>query len=124
MCEEYQSLLCVLCLTKCEKGQLNDGHKILIQKHAYPNYFNDEEFLPKSICAGCRTRLFSQERMSPRPLPDLKYQELVRNVRQSTRAKSLRGGSVQDCECELCRLGKPSSTSNLKNVGQPVKEQF
>ena len=122
--EEYQHLLCVMCLTRCEKGLLADSHKILIQKHVYQNYFNDEEFLPKSICSGCKARLLSQEKMSPRELPDLKYQELVRDVRQSSRAKSLRGGSVLDCECELCRLGKAGSTSNLKNSGKIVKSQF
>ena len=112
--EEYQSLQCVMCLTNCKAGQLNQGHKILIQKHVYQKYFDNEDFLPKSICSGCQARLLSQEKMSPRDLPDLKYQDLVANVRQHTRAKSLRGGSVLDCECELCRLGK---ASGLKNQG-------
>ena len=112
--EEYQGLRCVMCLTKCKQGKLNHGHKIFIQKYVYQKYFDDEDFLPKSICSACQARLFSLEKMSSRELPDLKHQDLAQNVRQHTRAKSLGGGSILDCECEICILGK---ASGLKNQG-------
>ena len=56
--------------------------------------------------------LFSLEIMSSRELPDLKHLDL--DVRQHTRAKSIRGGPILDCECEICRLGK---ALGLKNQG-------
>ena len=63
--EEYQGLRCVMCLTKCKQGKLNHGHKIFIQKYVYQKYFDDEDFLPKSICSGCQVGFFLQRSCHP-----------------------------------------------------------
>lgn len=109
------------------KKNINERQKDIIQKNVYADFFKDENFLGKSICNTCKTRLFSTESSSPRKLPDLKFQELAQNVRQCTRAKSLRAGAELECECEICRLGKLSKQANLKvgaALADPIASPF
>ena len=124
--DEYQGKTCVMCLSKCAEKKLTESLKNLLQKNVYSDYLKDEEFLGKSICEGCKKRLQSTETSSPRPIPDLDYKLLAQNVRQYTRAKSLRAGAKLECECEICRLGKLAKTAGLKvgKSAEPVKSQF
>ena len=120
--EEFQKKLCFICLEKCAQAPITQKHKELIFKHVYPEVFRDETWLPRSLCSGCTRKLTSLESKSPRKfneLPD--FSALARNVRDQTRRHSLRGGSEEPCDCELCKRGSVSTISNLKYQAGAMK---
>ena len=111
--DEYQGKLCFICLGKCAFSPISQKHKDLIFKYIYPEVYRDETWLPRSLCSGCTRKLTSQESKTPRKFSEFPdYAMLARNVRDQTRIHSLRG-SDKPCDCELCKRGSVSKTSNL-----------
>ena len=110
--------VCCLCLGKSGGLELNDTTKALFAKHVYKDFgdfYEDEEYLPKGLCAGCERKLRSLEsenvkqRRSIGIPPD--YAALVEHTKSILEAPRTRSSGEYDsfsCQCEMCFIGKSS----------------
>ena len=122
--EELQKKICFICFKKTEIP-ISPKSKELIAKFVHPEFYQDEDFLPKSLCPKCQRTLSSLQTPKPRPLmyiPNCK--KLVLNVKDNQRVKTLRGGKEKPCSCEICRLGLIPKISNLKCFDAPIESDF
>ena len=63
--EQNLAKLCIKCLDRSKVlTLLNDELKKLVEKWLYPDFFQDEEYLPKSCCTKCRLVLLSKGKQS------------------------------------------------------------
>ena len=123
--------ICIMCLKKSGGLELNDTTKALFARHVYADfgdYYEDEEFLPKGLCAGCERKLRSldhEDEAQRRALgipPD--YVGLVKHIKDKLNKTSTRTSGEYDsysCPCEMCLIGRTSGTKKI--VSQFVRQE-
>ena len=110
--------VCICCMGKSGGMVLNDTMKALFAKHVYKDFgdfYEDEEYLPKGLCAGCKRKLLSlesQDEKQHRKLglpPD--YVAMLQHIKTIFNAARTRSSGDYDsytCPCEYCFIGKAS----------------
>ena len=118
--EENLRRLCLLCIKKIERGEERDvSHEVkrkdgsiislkqmFLDTGVYPEYENDEAFLPKSFCPGCVRILSSQystlKRKVPGPHQYARMAEDMRNLPPTTRTNT----NCSTAVCEVCFIAQ------------------
>ena len=78
----------------------------LIASHLYQEYIHFKEYLPKSICIGCKINMEQQSPSEFQAMVD--YNVLIENV---IKASNTNTGDSK-CTSEICRLGSASINSD------------
>ena len=103
---DYCHDICIACLVRPKASfrkplisKNGDNYlETLVSSHLYEKYFEDKDFLPKSICVNCKSKLTDSIKCSKFPIVD--YVGLVENIKSEVSKAS----HTEKCCCEICIL--------------------
>ena len=105
---ECLDAMCIMCDMRADLT-LTEEMKNLIRRYVPKlKYDQNHQFLARKICGGCKTRLYSQTKTGPtkRSLPDLRYDDLAKDVRDDVEKCLTRSSAKVDCNCNYCRRNR------------------
>ena len=107
---DFRGTVCICCLAKIKKERpqkVNETLSNLIVSNVYPDFLENKDHLPSTICTKCIDLVKSQSEQ----LPLVNYGKLVEHVKVCQ--INANSGENVSCSCELCRLGSASAV-NIK----------
>ena len=107
---DFRGTVCICCLAKIKKERpqkVNETLSNLIVSNVYPDFLENKDHLPSTICTKCIDLVKSQSEQ----LPLVKYGKLVEHVKVCQ--VNANSGENVSCSCELCRLGSANAV-NIK----------